>query len=227
VTICFSFQTPNFIITGTDVLVRNIEGKERFNKKFIINSKRKFVVLFSGHYVLGSATRPEPRRLLIEKIDVVVSKRDPLVEVARKVMSLVEETYLPTDDIKIQLHFCGFDGNTPRIYLASTTDKKPLKNLHDCLTGDDNIIEYRNTVEGQRQICLLKSIVPQEAEILVPKVRQFIENAISYENQKAAKRGTPPTTGGGVNIVTLYPQRVVWSAPRADPQEDPYKISVR
>ncbi len=215
-------RTPNFIVTGTDVLVRDIKGMEHFYKKFIVNTKRNFVILFSGHFVLSDASKPDPRKLLIEGINKTVNRSDPLIEVSRKVLQLIAKTYSQKDTVDLQMQFCGFDGNIPRIYLVMTKEN-PLKDLRSCLTGAQRVMDYARTTEGQRQICLLKSLIP-EKEILSQKVRQFMDNVIKYENERAKESGEKPMTGGGVNIVTVDPKTLFWSQPRFDSKDDPYQI---
>jgi hypothetical protein len=222
-TICFSFQTPNFIVAGSDCLVGNIKGEQLFLKKFIISTKRKFVILFSGNFILSDYSKPDPRVLLIEEINNIVGKHDLLFEAAKKVLLYVTNTYSPTDYVDLQMQFCGFDRDIPRIYLVSTKENLS-KNLQSCLTGAQGATEYARTIEGQRQICYLKSVVPPEEGILLRKVREFMDGAVNYENQKSIENNEKPKTGGGINILTLYPESFVWHAPRTDPVGDRYKI---
>jgi hypothetical protein len=52
-------------------------------------------------------------------------------------------------------------------------------------------------------------------------------HATEYENKSALAKGEKPTTCGGINIVTVFPNDIGWSKPRYDSTDDPYKISLR
>jgi hypothetical protein len=220
-TVCFSIKKPGFIITASDVLALNITTKEKYiRKKFCVNVKRNFVILMSGSYGYDS----DPRKLFIEQIDKKIDKRDSMLTVSKKISDLINISYSQTPEkIDLQLQTCGYDGNTPHTYVVFP--KKSIIEEHStCVTGAQYVIDYTEINEGKRQMHFLNSLIPKE-EIVITNVRRFMSNIIVYENDRAIKNGENPQTGGGINIVIVYPDKLAWVTPRFDSKDDPYKLN--
>ncbi|MGA3061262.1 MAG: hypothetical protein ABSD92_12965 [Candidatus Bathyarchaeia archaeon] len=225
-TICFSIKKPNFIVTGTDVLAENtITHNSMAYKKFLVSVQRNFVVLISGSFNID-ASKPEPRALLINRMDKIVTKNDTMLAVAKKLSQLINGTYSKTDIVKYHLQICGFDGKTPHIYATSYEVGDSIDDCNFCLSGAPNILDYGKTNEAKSSIAILKQMVPYP-DIIQDYVRKFMGRAIEYENKIAKEKGEKPKTGGGINIVTVYPNGLAWVQPRYDSTDDPYKIGLR
>ena len=145
---------------------------------------------------------PDIRHLLLTGIDSLVNENNRLLDISRKILELEQKTFSGTDDVFCRLQICGFDNNIPRIYFV---EPKIIRDVQYCLTWAEGITEYGMTVKGKSQINVLNQMIPNE-QILEEKVRQFMTEAIAYENNKAKERGEKPKTGGGINIVTVYPK---------------------
>lgn len=225
-TVCLSLRKPNFIITVSDTLAVNpITGNRTLNKKFFVIMKRNIVILLSGHWRLEESDDPDPRKLLIEDANKLMHKNDTLLDASNKILELIKKTYKPERDVVLQLQVCGFDDNVPRIYIILTAKDEIHEASAVSLTGTAGIIEFGRTSEAKRKMTLLANLIPEE-QILDKKVREFLSQAIHFENNWAKIKGVAPTTGGGVNTVIVYPNRIVWLQPRFESKDDPYKINL-
>lgn len=223
-TICFSLKKTQFITTASDVLARNQTTKEIYtHKKFYINLKRNIVILISGSFFRDEKT-PEPRKVFIEQLDKKINKRDSMLSVSKKILSLIHTTYSKCPEkINLQLQICGFDGNTPHTYIVFTK-KSGIQEYTANMTGTQRVVDYSKTNEGKRRMRALISLIPN-VEIVAENVKRFISDVIAYENDKAKENREDPQTGGGVNIVVVFPDRIAWVPPRIDSKDDPYKLS--
>lgn len=196
-------------------------------KKFLINTNRNLVVLISGSFLIDKP-RPEPRELLINGMDETITKKDTMLAVSKKLLQLVSKTYEKTDKVDLNLQVCGFDGRIPRIYVVSfkigTTGK--IEEVGFCLTGAPAILDYGRTRDGKSRIAILRQMVPN-AQIVQENVRKLVANAIDYENKTAIANGEKPRTGGGINIVTVFQEALIWTDPKADSKDDQYQVGVR
>lgn len=163
--------------------------------------------------------------MLIKDFQKRIHKNDTVLDASRKILHLINETYEPNRDIQLQLQLCGFDGNTPQVYLIITKNGliKPLPN--GGLTGTAGIIAFGRTKQAQLNMQRLNNLIAEE-DVLAEQVREFISQAISFENNWSKTRGEIPKTGIGVNIVVLYPQKVVWIQPRFNSEDDPYQLHI-
>jgi hypothetical protein len=224
VTICFSIKKSTFIVTGTDALAENtITHTSVIQKKFLVNPKRNFVVLFSGSFLIDKPA-PEPRELLVTKMDEIITKNDTMLMIAKKLSQLMINTYKNMGKAIFDLQICGFDSKFPHIYAVSNRDC--TGDLWFCLTGAPDILDYGNTKEAQNHISLIGKLVPFP-EIIQKEVRKFVTDAITYENKTALSKGEKPKTGGGINIVTVSQNNIIWSDPRADSKDDIYQIGIK
>ena len=223
-TICFSLKKPQFIITACDVLARNQTTKEIYtHKKFCVNVKRNIVILISGSFFHDKKT-PDPRKVFIEQLDKKINKRDSMLSVSKKILSLLHTTYSSSPErINLQLQICGFDGNTPHTYIVFT-QKDRIQEHTANMTGTQRVVDYSKTNEGKRRMHALISLIPH-VEIVAENVKRFISHVINYENNAAKENGEEPQTGGGINIVVVYPDVVAWLPPRIDSKDDPYKLN--
>jgi hypothetical protein len=224
VTICFSLKKTQFITTASDVLARNQTTKEIYaHKKFFINVKRNIVILISGSFFRDEKT-PDPRKVFYEQLDEKINKRDSMLSVSKKILSLIHATYSNCPErIDLQLQICGFDGNTPHTYIVFTKNDS-IQEHTATVTGTQRVVDYAKMNESKVRMHALISLIPN-VEIVAENVRRFISHAIAYENDKAKENGEEPQTGGGINIVVVFPNEIAWLSPKIDSEDDPYKIS--
>ncbi len=222
-TICFSLRKPQFIITASDVLARNQTTKEvKTEKKFCANEKRNIVILISGSFFRDEKT-PDPRKVFVEQLDKKINKRDSMLSVSKKILDLLHTTY--AEKIDIQLQICGFDGNTPHTYIVFTKNGS-IQEKYASVTGTQRVVDYSKTNESKRRMHVLISLIPN-LEIVAENVRRFVSNVITYENDRARENGEEPQTGGGVNLVVVFPNEIRWLFPRIDSEDDPYKVFLK
>ena len=142
----------------------------------------------------------------------------------KKILSLVHATYFKCPErIDLQLQICGFDDNTPHTYIVFTKEDSIQEHTAN-VTGTQRVVDYAKMNEGKRRMHALISLIPN-VEIVAENVRRFILHVIAYENEKAKENGEEPQTGGGVNVVVVFPDRVAWLPPRINSKDDPYKLS--
>jgi hypothetical protein len=161
--------------------------------------------------------------LLVKELDKYIHKNDSLLSVSKQILQLILRAYSANKRVELQFQVCGFDGIIPRSYVI-LTKKNLVDEVATCLTGTEIIMEFGRTKEAQRQMFALNSTIPDE-QVLEQSVRQFMATAIAYENDRAKAKGEKPKTGGGVNIVIVHQNNLVWSFPRFDSKDDPYHIS--
>lgn len=224
-TICFSIRKPAFIVTGTDVLAQNkITHISEVQKKFLVNTKRNVVVLVSGSWLLQKP-KPDPRELLINGMNEIISKYDTMINISKKLLELINSSYEKTDKVELQLQLCGFDGKIPHIFSLSR-NFEIIQDYQLYLTGAPAILDYIKTEEGKSQVAVLNQMIPN-VQIVQESVRKLLTKAIDYENKKAIANGEKIKTGGGINIVTVFPNRIFWSDPKADSKDDLYQLKIR
>jgi hypothetical protein len=224
-TVCFSFKEPGFIVTGTDVLGWNRVAKcNHTMKKFFANTKRIFVVLMSGSWLLEQSSDPDPRVLLVNDLDAIINKRDTMKVVSRKIFDLFKKSYSKPIILRLSFQVCGFDGKVPRIY-SFFSNNYDAPDARYCMTGAPYILEYGKTEEFKNYINVLKRTIPERG-IIQEYVRKLVIQAIEYENKKAISNGERPTTGRGINIFSVDPYGFYWPEPRYDSKDDLYQIEI-
>lgn len=225
-TVCFSFGEPTFIVTGTDVLAGNrVTHGNIILKKFFINTKRNFVVLLSGGWMIDPSSSADPREILLCNLDASIEKKDTILAISKKIFNLLNKSYSDNDDVYINLQVCGFDGKMPRIYCFSNRSFD-IRSARSFLTGAPDVLEFGKTEEFKNHLRRLECTIPHP-EIIQDSVRKLMTQAIDYENKKAIARGENPKTGGGVNIVTVTQNEMGWSKPRFDSEDDPVRYGLQ
>jgi hypothetical protein len=219
-TICFSIIKKDFIVVASDALTFDAYSNSVLVcKKFIENTERNYVILKSGHFLITESL-PDPRKLLSIGIRKEIRKGDSMRRVSEKIQEFCAEAYSSTTEVELQLQVCGFDGKTPHTFLISTKKHTLIEVAPNCLTGTQAVIDFSRTREGMQQKIALIQTMPID-DVIEKMVRQFVTNAIQYENQIAKNKREQPKTGCGINTLTIYPDRIVWHEPKFYSKDDP------
>ena len=81
-------------------------------------------------------------------------------------------------------------------------------------------IQYLGETENVRRLWNTLVQTTPNPDIIQERVRKFMDQVVFLENEMAITKGEQPTTGGGINIVTVFPKGIFWSNPKYDSKDD-------